>query len=293
MTNFNNSLLFSNIFDPLSHNEETALRTLEKISLMNKYVSIETRPFKDPILRQEFRELAKKSNWSLTFWLTSDMNKNKANLSSVDEKTRVKSLNITKDLIDIAVEGGAEYIGLGAGSISKDISVSFNQFYESLIELLTYMEKYPETYLMIEPLDMYVDKKSTIGDLNTTQNLFKRLEKNGLDDKVYLCIDTAHFILNDDDIFETLSLLGKYSNRLHFANAIIDSNNSNFGDKHLPFGGDGVLDENLAKKIIKFSSNIEFKTKDIYVTAEVRCNDIEKVWILEDECFNFITNAMK
>lgn len=288
MTTFEMSLLFSNIFDPLSHDEEVALETFKKIAKNRRYKSVETRPFFNDEIREKFKVLAKEEGWSITYWLTSSMNKEKMNLSSIDEIHRLESVKFVKRLIDICYDGNATYIGMGGGPISDNTDLSYQQFYKSITELSAYAKQYDNTYLMVEPLDMFAHKKSTIGNLEVTRKLFNSLEKEGYTDNTILCIDTAHFALNEDNLLETINELSKYSNRLHMANAVLDKSNPDYGDNHLPFGNEGFLNKETGKEIINFSKQQKFKEDIVYLTAEVRGKNIDKVWDLEDECYDFL-----
>ena len=66
-----------------------------------------------------------------------------------------------------------------------------------------------------------------------------------------LCIDTAHLILNREDVVAAVQAARPWMSDFHFCNAVPDTAEPLFGDRHLPFGPPGVVDVGVIAGIMK------------------------------------------
>lgn len=295
MLNLQPSLLVANVFDPISRNEERIMTLYREIASLDFYRSIETRVIFDDTIRQEFASFSRDVGWNVTLWLTSNLNEKGFNLSSEDDMIRQQSVSYMKELLDLANESNASYVGFGSGKWQTSPEISFPYFYSSLTELMEYVSQYPQLNLLLEPLDMLADKKFTIGSVSVIKELFERIKADPAinETALFLCLDSAHFALNDDDFENGIRQLGKYSNRVHFANAVLDPESKLYGDKHMRFGEPGFLTEAVAHQISQTIKETEFREKKVYLTAEVRGGEEEDLWQLEDECAEFIQKLLQ
>lgn len=295
MTTFKPSLLVSNIFDPISKDETQIMKLYQDIASLDYYKGIETRIILDSDVQKEFAELSKKANWDVTFWLTGNLNSQKMRLCDTDTQARQNAVSYVNTLIDIAAHCNAYAVGFCSGTSTGDREQEYHAFYSSIVEILDYMKKYPDIKLILEPLDAYADKKNVIGDLNTTLRLYEELSINGINanQQFIACIDTAHFALNNDDLNETVTKLARYSDRIHFANAILDVNHPLYGDKHIEIGEHGFLNEIVAQNLVNHARSLKFDCDSIYLTVEVRTYAKADMWPMEAMTREFLNNAMK
>ncbi len=293
MNQFKTSLLASNIFDPLVGDEQNVIELYQKIADLNFYDSLETRLIFDKNIRRSFATLAERNNWNVTYWLTSNLNQKQLRLCSSDQVMRRKAVEYVKQLILMGYEGGASYIGICSGKSLGNRREELIAFLDSILELIEFIKPLKSLQLLLEPLDMFADKKHVVGDLQTTAYVMEYISKYSSIDLVSLCIDTAHIALNNDDIFEYIQNLGKYSNRIHLSNAILSKTHKDFGDKHIEFDRDGFLTFDEAKKIIKFSLTEKMYAKEVFFTVEVRCKDRIKCWDMERKYREKILSVFK
>ena len=278
MNNYKPSLLVSNVFDPISRDETKIMDLYESIANLNFYKSLEIRVIQSPSIRKAFSDLSKVHKWNITYWLTSNLNDSGFSLSNTLEFERIAAVEYTKRLIDMCVEGNASYIGICSGKRVHHSEDEFLAFKMSCIELLHYISNIDSIKLLFEPLDAYADKKFVVGDMHCVKRLYNELIKSSVNiHQFILCIDTAHIALNKDDLFQYMTEFGQYSNRIHFANAILDPNNLNFGDKHLPFNNEGFLDNQMIKALFDYSKRIHFFCEEVFLTCEIRSKSFDEM----------------
>ena len=95
--------------------------------------------------------------------------------------------------------------------------------------------------VVIEPLDYFAHKKATLGSTDEAIEICRRLAGSDLD------ADALHRYRPSDP--EPRRRGGGRSPKpdrgwsdFHFCNAVTDTRNPLFGDRHLPFGAPGVVD---------------------------------------------------
>lgn len=293
MNNYQPSLLVANIFDPVSKNESTIMELYEAIADLKFYTSLETRIIHDPAVNRAFSELSLKNTWSITYWLTSNLNAAKLSLGDTDPEIRKSAVEYTKSLIELAIHGNASYIGICSGKHRRDIEAEYQSFKQSIQELLEFTADVPAE-LLIEPLDGFADKRFILGNETMVTRLFCDLQEYYAPNKLpLLCIDTAHIALNRDPIVPYMQHLGKYSNRIHFANAVLDRTHPDYGDKHLPFNHGGFLNEAEIKALFTASQSISFKTPEVYLTCEIRSLAEAEMWPTEASCQSLLRELLK
>jgi len=285
------SLLFNNIFDPISRNESEIMDYYKELYSIYEYQSLETRLIFDKKIRKEFAEFVEEKSVNVTIWVTSNMNNMNLSLADPDEKMRKKAVSYMKELIDLSIEANAKFIGFTSGKkvvSSSKIAHQINSFEKSIIELLDYIDQYNQVELMLEPLDTDVDKKGVVGSTRYVVSLFEKLTRMNKVSKFSVCIDTAHIVLNNEDIFQSMEYLSSYSQRIHLANVVLDKSSYLFGDNHLPMGAPGFLTQEVATDILKKTSNLDFQSSKVYVAIEVRGKKGEDLFKLEKETRDFL-----
>ena len=209
--------------------------------------------------RKMIAELLGSQNLPLNYCVARVLNENKLNLSDMDRKNRIKSVNHLIHCMDEARETGAAAFSVLSGPRPlemKDRSQALHYLKDSLALLCEEARKSPFLKIVIEPLDVNVHKKNTLGTTEEAVNICHELQQEGLD--LWLCIDTAHAMLNDEDPIEALTLALPYTAEFHFCNCVIDPANQLYGDYHIPFGEPGILDVSGISMIMEKMLNIGY-----------------------------------
>ena len=175
----------------------------------------------------------------LTYCLARDMGEHGLNLSSLDENLRKKSVDYVISRIESAKEIGSKAIQLVSGKYPGDEYRfdALEQLKRSLSDIVFEYKKHSNIEVLIEPLDYFCDKKGSLGTIPEALHMCESIP--GLN----VCLDTAHMLLNGENIVYMSNLASGYSPEFHFCNAILDKGNELFGDKHIPVWMKGDMDE--------------------------------------------------
>ncbi|GMA08453.1 hypothetical protein GCM10025886_16040 [Tetragenococcus halophilus subsp. flandriensis] len=285
------SILFNNVFDPVSKDEAEVMKYYRDLYSTYEYESLETRLIFDKGIRKEFAEFVSENNISVTIWSTSNLNNKKLYLADPDEEKRQEAVSYMKKLIDLSVKVNAEFVGFTSGKKilpDSEMEQQVQSFEKSVVELIDYVEQYEQIELMLEPLDTEADKKFVVGSTDYVVDFFERLEKQNKLKKISVCIDTAHIILNNECAAKSMEKLSKYSQRIHLANAVLDRENKLFGDKHIRMGSPGFLNQKVATKLLNEAANLRFRSEKVYVAIEVRGQEQDNLFKLEEENREFL-----
>lgn len=288
------SILFNNIFDPISRKEKVVIDYYKKLNELNFYESYETRLIFDNEIRKEYSNFIRENKLNSTIWLTSNLSKNNHNLSNVNHNERKRSIDYMKKLIDLCAESETSFIGFTSGGRIRNISLSDQQDYftDSLFILLDYIKQYNGIKLLLEPLDVEADKKHTIGYTETVKNIADKVRNAKLNEYFTVCVDTAHIVLNKEDVLHSMEILSPYSQRIHLANAVLDEEDELYGDKHLPMGEPGFLTIETGKNIINRAMNVSFSDEIVYIAVEVRGNESNDLFRLEEEVRKYLNSIL-
>lgn len=282
---FKKSIILSNILDPFTKNPTDHLSVIKKLIESGKYDAIETRLISD-VEAIEYLKL-NKNDMSVEYYITGDLSR--AGLSLSDDSS-AKAIRMVKDSLVIASESNADFLGIASGTNNENMLKGLDIFVNSLCEIFEFIKDNKlNIRLAIEPLDQFAHKKNVIGSLDFTLRLIKKLESLGYNENNFiLTFDTAHVALNEDDFEETIMKLSKYIYKLHFADAVLDKNQKEYGDYHMNFGK-GFINPFIAKKIIKLLS--KYCSHDVEIAVEIREKDVDHAWILEQESYEFLEKA--
>ncbi|GAA5421198.1 MAG: sugar phosphate isomerase/epimerase [Tetragenococcus koreensis] len=289
------SILFNNVFDPISRNEAEIMSYYRDLYDIYEYKSLETRLIFDKEIRKEFAEFVSRKNVSVTIWSTSNLNNKKLYLADPDEEKRQEAVRYMKEIIDLSVESNAEFIGFTSGKkilSNLEMNKQIQNFEKSIIELIDYVEQYEQIELLLEPLDTDADKKFVVGSTDYVLDLFERLEEQDKLNKLSVCIDTAHIVLNNECVIKSMKKLSKYSQRIHLANVVLNQESELFGDKHLRVGTPGFLTQNFATQMLDEADGLKFRSEKVYVAIEVRGQETDDLFKLEKENRKFLFQAL-
>ena len=217
-----------------------ARQVLEGFPFFKAYQTVDI-PFADE--RREFYRLIKDGGYHHTYAITRTLQDRGINLSALDPDERRKSWNSVIPILEEAVESGAATVMLSSGHRPTDPnrrSEALKALEESLQELSFRATQYSGLNLEIEPMDVRAHKRGTLGTTKEAIKLCKQFE--GAHSKLTLCMDTAHLLLNEEEVVSSVADARQWMSNFHICNAVVDMDNEFYGDWHLPFGSPGVLD---------------------------------------------------
>jgi len=291
------SLLVSNILDPLTHSDDELKEMYSRIAKQNRYKAIETRLIRNSEVMEVFNSIATGSCWDVTIWLTGDMSKANLNISSFDDVLRKHSINETFKLIDLATKHHCNRVGVSSGVVEDvaRIDEHVNIYAKSIMEIIEYIEhKEYNVDLIIEPLDQFAHKKNVMGNLNSCLYFIRVMQGHRwLDNgRLTLCWDSAHVALNEDEFKESIRILYKYISRIHFADAVLDKNDEEYGDNHRMFDNKGFMNIETAREIISLFKKYETENKRFFLACEVRTKKKEEAWSNEQQYYEFLDTVL-
>lgn len=202
--------------------------------------------------RQAFRRLIGDQGHSHTYTLTRIFAEGNLNLSSLDADVRRRTWESVIAQMDHAAEAGAQSVTVVSGSQPDDPDLrakALDALEESMEQICRGAMDRGDMGVVIEPLDWFAHKKATLGSTGEAVEICRRLGGSGLTLK--LCIDTAHLILNEEEVVAAVELARPHMSDFHFCNAVTDTDQPLFGDRHLPFGAPGVVDVDVIAGIMK------------------------------------------
>jgi len=195
----------------------------------------------------------------LTYCITRVLNENGLNLSGLDEINRRKSYEQAIRSLEDAREAGAVGVSLVSGSAPTDPrkrAEALARLTDSLEHICRAARVEPALKILVEPMDFEAHKKATLGSTTEAIEVCQALKEDGLD--LWLCLDTAHMLLNGEDPVDSLISARSFVAEYHFCNCILDSSHRYFGDWHLPFGPPGVVDVDRIAHIMQRLVAINF-----------------------------------
>ena len=263
------SLLIPEVFHPLKREKDFTADVIERMVAEDFYKSIELGDGIEKPERKRILELTEKNDIIVTQWLTFLIEENNLDVSSLDSKLRLETVNRIKDSLYASAEIGAKNIALVTGDNpgANRWAEGIEGLYESLCEIAEAAKEY-DMNLLIEPLDRFAHKKRIIGTTDETVALLSRVQEKH--DNVGIAFDTAHAALNGEDIFEAMEKGKSLIHQIHFSNAVLDSNNELYGDFHMEIGSPGFLTVEKISAILRKANELNIQENGLRVAAEVR-----------------------
>ncbi|MFH0965375.1 MAG: TIM barrel protein [Planctomycetota bacterium] len=190
--------------------------------------------------RRRIAEVVREKGLGLTVWMSSVLEGERLNLSSVDEELRWRSAARMRELAEEAAECGAGAIALLSG---PDPGATLRpqateQLMKSLEEICGATARLG-TRVLVEPLDREAHKKHLLGPTAEFVALFRRLR--GTHGNAAVSWDSAHVALCGENIFESFEAAKDMIGGIHLANAVLDREDKRFGDWHMEIGSPGFL----------------------------------------------------
>jgi len=272
-TQFIPSLLVPEIYFPVKNEKGFTVSLLEKMTDEGFYRSFEIGDGQDQQERKRILALKETHNFQLTQWLTFLIDKYNLDVSSLDSKLRLESVNRIKESIYLAAECGAANIAFVPGQdpgAERRLEAT-EGFYESLCEICEEAAKY-NMNVLVEHLDRYAHKKRLIGPMKETVQLLSSVGERYKN--IGLAFDTAHSALNGENILDAMEQAKSQIHQIHFSNAVLDPNSELYGDFHMPIGEPGFLTEEKIIDILQKADELSLQSEQgLRVAVEVRGTD--------------------
>lgn len=290
---YKKSLLLNELFNPYLDNADELRNIIHKVYDEKRYSSIEMDVIFDDELRKEFHDLSKEAGWSVSNWIINELTSTGLSASTTEEKRYNKTIDRIDELIELALEGNAEYLGVGSGPLSQVDSVEngLDQFEKTLHHIYSRI-KDTNLKIVIEPLDQFAHKKFLIGDVDRLESFLQRFDDTPLfkEGKLGITYDTAHFALNEAELEDAVQRLAKYITKIHLSNAVTDKDSDLYGDHHIPLGDPGFMNLETGKEVLEVIE--EYGSGEISVSAEVRTHNKEDAWESEETLYKFISELL-
>jgi sugar phosphate isomerase/epimerase len=230
---------------PQSRTEEGATlraieQVLERFPWFEAYQTVDV-PFATE--RRAIRRLLGEQGRPHTYTLTRVLGERKLSLSSLDAANRHQAVAAVVGQFTHAEEIGARTVAVISGprpAQPEQRGLALEALEDSLAQLAVAIARHPTLELLIEPLDFEADKRNTLGTTAEAVAICRRLKANQL--RLALCLDTAHLILNGEDVPEAVAHARDFVTEFHFCNPVLDRTSPLYGDRHIPFGPPGVVD---------------------------------------------------
>lgn len=244
------SLLVTQVYFPYCEEKGATAEILKKVAGDGFYEAIEIDCHYAAEERQEIGNIVKEQDWVVTQWLTSKIDKEKLDLSSINETLRDKSAQAIISMLDKAAEIGVHNIAFISGpSPGEELrEAALESFYLSLCEICAAAKSYGINVL-IEPLDYRAHKQKALGTTDETVRLISKVREEY--NNLYFAFDTAHAALNEEDLREAVIKALPLMDQIHFSNAILDSREELYGDHHLPIDDEtGFLNQAFINELL-------------------------------------------
>lgn len=253
--------------------EGETLKVIEKATADAFFQTLQTVEIPYPRERKEAARVINERSLELTYCLARVLNEAGGNLSSLDDSVREHSVNTVLSELDAAKEAGAARLVVISGSAPKEADrreEALKALYASLVTLAREMTKREAPFpVVIEPLDAFAHKKNTLGLVREAVDLVKGVNSEVGHDRYSLCLDTAHMLLNGEDIYNYSGIERGIVSEFHFCNPVLQKNNVHYGDNHILFGEPGALDGKDVPAIYK-SLKAGLDTEEMGIFFEIK-----------------------
>jgi sugar phosphate isomerase/epimerase len=252
-------ILISNTWPTSRERPGDTLAAMEAVLRHGFFEAFQTVEIPYPAERRGIASLLQQEGCPLTYCLTRALNEAGLNLSDLDEANRRRSVERAVRGLDEAREAGASRVSVVSGPRPADPAcraAAVERLGESLIALCRAAQAEPALALVVEPLDWNTHKKGSLGLTCEAVALCQAAASAGL--RLWVCVDTAHALLNGEDPLAALALARPHLAEYHYCNCVLDPAHPLYGDWHLPFGPPGVVDVAAIARLMHESVAIGF-----------------------------------
>jgi len=252
-------LMLSQVWPQSRESEGETLRAMQTAVESGRFAAFQTVEIPFPAERREMARLLQGNDFRYTYCLTRVLNENGIDLSAIDNTHRRESLRAIIPHLDHAREAGADSVSLISGSCpgsESDRRHALVALADSMRELVKAALEPPALNILLEPLDVASHKNRALGHTREAVAICAELADDDL--PLFISLDTAHIILNNEDPVEALQMALEYTADFHYCNCVTDREHPLYGDNHIPFGPPGVLDLAEISAIMKHQSALTY-----------------------------------
>lgn len=285
------SILIPQVYYPYSEERNMTAEILRRIAEEGYYKAIEIDCHYEKEERKKIGTIIGENDWTVTQWLTSLIDKEQLDLSSLEDELRTKSVKAITSMLSNSKEMGVHNIAFISGPSPGDElrKSSLEAFYKSLVEIC----KQAETYglnVLIEPLDYRAHKCKVLGTTDETIDLIKRVREES--NNIFFAFDTAHAALNSENAMKAVVKALPWMEQIHFSNAILDTAHELYGDHHIAIGEPGFLSSEVMHKILKEIKDNKSDKTNIRVSIEARGSSNQKLHENELKTREVLANSL-
>lgn len=267
---------------------------VQRLLQFHFYQAIETALVWDAQQASQVHTLCRSHRIRWTCWASAELAQEQLNLSSLSPSLRRHSLQRVIQFLQTAGEQGADAFAVLSGPAPEDPSdlpKAVSAFGDSLRELALAARSYPHMDLLLEPLDRWVHKKSTIGPTRQAAELIRSVRH--IHPNTFMAWDSAHTVLNREDPVTSLRIAGDTVCQLHLCNAVLDDQDLLYGDHHIAPGDRGYLTLLRGADIICEAARLPLLHSVLPVAVEVRPRAGEDPWKLEADIRSFLRRSIE
>jgi sugar phosphate isomerase/epimerase len=278
------------IFMPVVNDEQFFVdEIVARIPDIPFYKGMETGVLFDAECRRKVRDIVEREEYQLTVWLSPSINDHGYNLSSLDRGLRKQSVQRALDVMQLAFEMGATHLGIPCGPHpgAQQEGEAIEALVDSYRAMLEAIKEYPQMDFTFEPLDRSAHKKQLLGPMQEVVDVFKVLRKDY--DNIFIHWDSAHEVLNGNDLFESLETARPYLAQIHLSNCVPTPSHPYYGDWHMSVGQapefrnwgflTAEIGSDLVKKVASFDPSAG--VKNTFCAVEVRTAQGNDLWATE------------
>ena len=231
------SIVHFMVFPETSAGLGPIVESVRKIAEDDFFDAIEVAWIKDPIVRQEVRDVLQLSQMEVGFCAHPTILSQKLNLNSLDEMEWLEAVERMQELMGQACQLGARRFAFLSGS---DPGVERREdALDALIGSVQQMCAYGSERgigLILETFDRHVDKKALIGPVHDAARVAEVLRADYPD--FGLLYDLSHMPLLDETPAD-VSVIKEYLVHAHVGNCVNVEGRPLYGDLHPHFGFQG------------------------------------------------------
>ena len=235
------SILLSETHFPCRYDQGVVPDAVARVADEGFFRSIEISDVPDARDRKRIGQVVRDYGLAATQWMSNTLVHEGLNLSSIDEVVRKKSVARMIEMVEPAIECAVTTLAVlpGPDPGPPVRAQATEALYASLTELCEALAARSEMRLALEPLDREAHKNGLLGPTREFVALFGRLRETF--PSAGVSWDTAHVALCGDDVFASFDASRDVIAQIHLANAVLDSDDSRFGDHHMEIGPPGFL----------------------------------------------------
>ena len=283
-------LLASETFFPIQHNEDLLIDTVYRVLETSFYARLELGTIRTPSARQQLRQIANRV--PVTQWITSDLNEESLNPSTVDSALRVRTIERIRELVMTAAESGADRVALISGQDpGPDFRADAAKGLEEVLCAAAQSAATADITIMLEPLDRGAHKNNFIGPTSEAMAVLDAVRRTY--PNVLLSWDSAHVALNGENLLQSLSQSFCHVGQIHLSNAVLSRTAPDFGDWHMPMGAPGFLTAEMAFAIAACAAKRLPDGKTMGISVESRSHTADEVLKNEEKNRRFLQAVLE